>query len=33
MVSAEIVCVGHGDPVPEGGADFMRDLFERGLKQ
>jgi glyoxylase-like metal-dependent hydrolase (beta-lactamase superfamily II) len=33
MVSAEIVCVGHGDPVLEGGAEFMRGLFERGLKR
>ncbi len=33
MVTAELVCVGHGDPVVEGGAQFMRKLFEEGLKQ
>jgi glyoxylase-like metal-dependent hydrolase (beta-lactamase superfamily II) len=33
MVTAELVCVGHGDPVVEGGAEFMRNLFDQGLKQ
>jgi glyoxylase-like metal-dependent hydrolase (beta-lactamase superfamily II) len=27
MVNAEILCVGHGDPVVEGGAQVMKDLF------
>lgn len=26
MVNAEVLCVGHGQPVIEGGAEFMRDL-------
>lgn len=26
MVDAEILCVGHGDPVKQGGAQVMRDL-------
>jgi glyoxylase-like metal-dependent hydrolase (beta-lactamase superfamily II) len=28
MVDAEILCVGHGDPVIHDGAKVMRDLFE-----
>ena len=28
MVAAEILCVGHGDPVIRDGARVMRDLVE-----
>jgi glyoxylase-like metal-dependent hydrolase (beta-lactamase superfamily II) len=28
MVDAQILCVGHGDPVRSNGAKVMRDLFE-----
>lgn len=28
MTSTEVLCVGHGDPLKQGGAHFMRELFE-----
>lgn len=28
VTSAEILCVGHGDPVTQGGGKFLRDLFD-----
>jgi len=32
MVDAEIICVGHGDAVTEGGAEIMRDLVAAASK-
>ncbi len=28
MTDAEILCVGHGDPVQHGGSHYMKELFE-----